>query len=210
MGFIFDPSLVLYLPLYELDGSSFMSRDAYGHLATVVGATWTPRGRIFDGSDDKLDITSSLLSGTKDTDQKTIGFWVSTPNTTGHGNIVCVRDAGGNNWQLYRKSATYDLYIHSDDINQDTGYDYPQNRFVQITAIIDGIADQWQIYVNGLWEYTYQGANFAADNGGNAFRLGSDSSGYLNGTCGEAWIYNRRLTPAEIQHNFLVTKWRYR
>ena len=43
--FKYDPSLVLYLPLGELDGDKFMSRDAYGHLCAVTGATWTPNSR---------------------------------------------------------------------------------------------------------------------------------------------------------------------
>ena len=50
--FLLDPSLVLYLPLYQLDGASFMSRDAYGHLGVNYGSTWTPQGRSFDGVDD--------------------------------------------------------------------------------------------------------------------------------------------------------------
>ena len=41
MGFIFDPSLVLYLSLWKLDGDSFMSKDAYGHLCTVTGALYS-------------------------------------------------------------------------------------------------------------------------------------------------------------------------
>lgn len=49
-----DPSLVLRLPLYEPEGASFMSRDAYGHLCTATGALWTPQGRLFDGIDDKI------------------------------------------------------------------------------------------------------------------------------------------------------------
>ena len=54
MNFIFDPSLVLYLPLHQRDGSSFMSKDAYGHVCTVTGAVWTPEGRLFDGVDDYI------------------------------------------------------------------------------------------------------------------------------------------------------------
>ena len=50
--FIFDPSLALYLPLYELDGASFVSRDAYGYLCTITGASWKLRGYKFDGVDD--------------------------------------------------------------------------------------------------------------------------------------------------------------
>ena len=86
MDFIFDPSLVLYLPLYELDGSSFPSRDTYGHLCTVTGAVQRPDGRWFDGTDDyidlgyntKLDITGAL----------TIDSWVNSAGLGTHSYII--------------------------------------------------------------------------------------------------------------------------
>ena len=55
MNIIFDPSLVLYLPLYGQDGASFMSQDAGGHLCAVTGALWRPDSRYFDGIDDKIN-----------------------------------------------------------------------------------------------------------------------------------------------------------
>ena len=68
MNFIFDPGLVLYLPLYELDGSSFMSRDAHGHSCMVTGAKWRPNGHYFDGVDDYINCgTNSVINmGTSD------------------------------------------------------------------------------------------------------------------------------------------------
>ena len=59
--FIYDPSLVLYIPLHQLDGSLFMSQDAYGHLCTVTGAAWTLQGYDFDGTDDKIDCGSNTI-----------------------------------------------------------------------------------------------------------------------------------------------------
>ena len=67
MDFIFDPSLALYLPLYELDGASFMSKDAYGHSCTAIGALWRPNGRWLDGINDYINCgadTSFDISGT--------------------------------------------------------------------------------------------------------------------------------------------------
>ena len=68
MNFIYDPSLVLYLPFYQLDGASFMSKDKHGYPCTVTGALWRPDGHYFDGTDDKivvpdaasLDITTGI------------------------------------------------------------------------------------------------------------------------------------------------------
>ena len=60
MDFIFDPSLVLYLPLGQLDGTSFVSQDAYGHLCTVTGTVWGSRGRYFDGADDLVNANAAI------------------------------------------------------------------------------------------------------------------------------------------------------
>ncbi len=54
-----DPYLALHLPLHELDGNSFMSKDAYGHLCTASGGLWTPQGRSFDGVDDRIEVPAS-------------------------------------------------------------------------------------------------------------------------------------------------------
>src|SRR3972149_6505876 len=71
--FQYDPSCVLYLPLYELDGASFASRDAYGHLCTVTGATWGLQGRTFNGTSDWINCgTSSILVPP----QITLEFWL--------------------------------------------------------------------------------------------------------------------------------------
>ena len=58
-GWELDPSLRLYLPLYELDGQSFRSRDAYGHLCTVTGAKRGFNWWEFDGVDDVITIPHS-------------------------------------------------------------------------------------------------------------------------------------------------------
>ena len=52
---LIDPSVVLYLPLYRIDGGSQVSRDAYGQAVNVTGALWTPVGRSFDGVDDVIN-----------------------------------------------------------------------------------------------------------------------------------------------------------
>ena len=59
--FVFDPSLVLSLPLWKLDGAKIRSEDAYGHLCTAYGALWRPAGRWFDGINDYIGIPSSVI-----------------------------------------------------------------------------------------------------------------------------------------------------
>ena len=71
------PSCRLYLPLHELDGSSIMSRDAYGKLFIVKGATWRPNGRLFAGTDDDISTASDdwLPLGNS---PRTIAIWFQT------------------------------------------------------------------------------------------------------------------------------------
>ncbi len=58
--------LVLHLPLWALNNggtNSIQSVDAYRRTGTITGASWTPQGRSFDGSDDNIDCgTSAALN----------------------------------------------------------------------------------------------------------------------------------------------------
>jgi len=211
--FIFDPSLVLYLPLYKLDGASFMSKDAYGHLCTVTsGPLWTAQGLVFDGSADKLQATFTGCSGTQNAGAKTISFWVYTPNTTGLGNLVCCSDNHGSNWEIYRATDDPALSYYATGETATVSYDFVTSVFTFITLIIDGSKDEILWFVNADYISTSSSANFGSDNGGNVLNIGVDNAGaptYANGTFGALWIYNRRQTPQEILHNYLATKWRY-
>ena len=55
-GNIITEGLILHLPLYELNGDSFISKDDYGHACTASGAYWTSHGHYFDGVNDNVSI----------------------------------------------------------------------------------------------------------------------------------------------------------
>jgi len=200
--------MVLHSPLYEEDGDSFISRDAYGHLCTVTNALWTPQGRAFNGVDSKLQATSALFSGVQNSSVKTIGFWCLNSTNTGYGNCICVRTGSNTNWQFYRDTSSFRLKYISSSV-ADTGYDFVRDRWEFIAAIINGLANQVQVFANGLLVAT-MARNFGAGNGGSVFSLGFDNNGvYTKSNFGEVWICNRRLTPQEINNIYLTTKWRY-
>ncbi len=59
MDIVFDPSLVLYVPLDELDGEQFMSKDGYGHLCVTspnpaTAPLWRLSGRDFNSVSDYI------------------------------------------------------------------------------------------------------------------------------------------------------------
>ncbi len=212
MDFIFDPSLVLYLPLYELDGSSFMSKDAYGHLCTATGAVWRPNGRYFDGTDDVIDCGSSSVI--KNFSAQTILLWMNTALKAGV-SYRHVIDTG-------RWASPYGYCFNIDDganiltcMIRNTGESsqvtstFTDDTWEQFGVVWDG-ANLYSVK-NGLigTATAHAGATTSARNLYIARR--ADSAGnYFDGYIGELLIYSRALTPQEVQHIYLATKWRYK
>ncbi len=212
MDFLFDPSLVLYLPLYQLAGASFMSRDAYGHLCTVTGALWRPKGRQFDSSDDKIDCgnTSSLNL----TDEITVEVWMQS-SVAGVGDVrgIVIKEGSYREpWMLY--------------VGAPNG--------VRWYASQTGGAWDWAITADNVWtatEFCHIVATHHQSEGSLLYKdgviIGSDTTEgkikseasapvviskrtqYFGGLIGEVRIYSRRLSLIEIQRNYLTTKWRY-
>ncbi len=209
MDFILDPGLVLYLPFYELDGSSFISKDAYGHLATVTGALWTPQGRDFDPVDDTILTTfpGSLL-----TTQMTIDMWIKPASsftsakeilgqTTGDGYGL----GGGwtaNKWGLYI-NLLVEGWVYSGGTT--TGTDAGIWHHMTGTYDVAGGSNNIKVYVDGVLEAQATGTHNI-----NATGYHQVSVATVARIVGEGSIYNRALTAAEIQRNYLATKWRYR
>ena len=223
--FIFDPSLVLYLPLYELDGASFMSKDSHGHLCTVTGAVWRPNGRYFDGVDDYIQISNPPVTTNQ---QGTISVWLNK-DATSRQCFMC-----------YGKpdTASIDAMRFYIDANDDVYYDVYQSgvntmcldsadnvitsgRWHLVTftsdgstikAYVDGVEKALTASVGtntGLWFADVQVEPADTIVFGGYYRLGAlveDYAGYI----GEIRVYRRALTPQEVEHNYLATKWRYR
>ena len=205
MDFVFDPSLVLYLPLYQLDGASFVSKDAHGHLCTVTGALWRPDGHYFDGADDNIEAPNhSSLQIT----QATLSSWIKTS------------DAGAGYRGILTKTSAYVLNMRD---NVFGSYDYVANA--ARSSGVNTADDVWHLLVvtmdsgvasgSGLWVDGELKANVTLEVSGQshpvvvgaATAAGAEAFG---GTIGEARVYNRILTPQEIQNIYLATKWRYR
>ncbi len=210
--FIFDPSLVLYLPLYKLDGASFMSKDAYGHLCTVTGALWTPRGRDFDGTDDYILVphTDSIAI----TDILTILAWVKTSRTAHM--IIVGKDYREYEIGLVQTSTRIQVYYGDGTSNQpvalDNTPDIWDDNFHHIGVVIRKDGAGCDSIIDGNFIESVTSGALTGSGTRNVYigLRSSDQSINFLGTIGEVMIYNRALTPLEIQRNYLATKWRYR
>lgn len=210
MDFIFDPSLVLYLPLYELDGASFMSKDAYGHLCTVTGALWRPNGRYFDGIDDY--ITVSDTASLRITGNLTIEGWVKLNDNAGFETFTARYYA-----REFEARFTNGVMVFLDgdgaNCNVYTGTNAAGTNWVHV-AWVRGTT--FTTYINGLFDKSQALGAYTVTAGTNDVIIGArkiaaePASNFLNGIIGEMRIFNRALTPLEVQHNYLATKWRYR
>jgi len=210
MDFIFDPGLVLYLPLYELNGNSFMSKDAYGHLCTVAGASWRPDGLYFDGVDDVVTITVPDFTFTA----CSILVWAKVPvHDSAH-----FRDAIG--WQWDEDPYGLGLYFRQD--TDEYNLIFRNTAGTNVATARAYTPDTWT-FISKTWDGTtaYDGVNGVNYDGqalggsitpGTTCYLGrrhGAATEDMEGTIGEIIVYNRFLTLQEIQRIYQATKWRY-
>jgi len=217
--FIFDPSLVLYLPLYKLDDASFMSKDAYGHLCTVTGALWRPNGRYFDETDDNIDLGAIHTIGTGDV---SIEVWFKNSQTFvegAAGYFIANKENFTNNFTKLIILRTpvedvgkIDLYTEgAAGANEHIRTDDPYNDGIWHHVVVTRTGATGKIYIDGV--EVKSGTTRSDDIGGaTTWYIGSSGATagtWYGGQIGEVRIYSRVLAFPEIQHNYEATKWRY-
>ena len=199
------PGLIAAYSFDEGSGTTLADRNGHGHTGTLAGPTWTTAGRnggglSFDGVDDsvrindhaELDLTLGM----------TLEAWV-LPTTL------------GNTWRtvVFKEQAahmTYALYASTDD-GRPTGQAYVGGErdargpsaiatatWTHLAATYDGAAVR--LYVNGAEVRAQAAAGSMATSTG-PVKLGGNAiwNEWFAGTIDDVRIYNRALTPAQIQ-----------
>lgn len=201
-----DPSLVLYLPLYKLDGASFASRDAYGHLCTVTGALWRPNGHYFDGNDDIQKTSINLCPAYP----FTLSGWF---NLSAWGHIFSIGDtAVANKYHAIRVNAANVATLTTRNTTEynASGTTNMLNKWHRIDGVFASATER-KLYVDA--ELIATGTDSSDNFTGTAFAVGtlirSNLSQYATGTIGEVLARTRGLSQPEIEREFVATKWRY-
>jgi hypothetical protein len=205
VNFIFDTSLVLYLPLHELDGASIRSRDARGHVGTVTGARWGYQGRYFDGDD---DIEVPHASSIDITSQITIETWIKPDDVTTVGSRHVLRKHGAYVLQQSRDDIYVYVVIGGAYKGGEATAVLTAGEWHHVAGTYDG--ENILTYINGELKRTVVQSG-AIDSVAVPLYIGSQTgtTAYFLGSQGEVRIYNRALTITEVQQNYLATKWRY-
>jgi len=216
-----DPSVVLYLPLYELDGSSFMDKSPYGHLCTVTGAVYRNTGWTFDGTDDAIDCGKD--ASMQDMANMTMIAWFyQVDGAVAQPRIIGKQTATAANYgPALSVDASMRLEVYGDFAT--TPMRHRTNAYTSFLTwhhaafTWDGssTAAKCLIYFNGAecaYGYAANGVGARVSDAAYSLIIGnaSDNSRQFQGTIGDCWVYNRILTASEIQHNYQETRWRYK
>jgi len=208
-AYILDPSLVLYLPLHQLDGASFASRDAYGHLCSVTDALWTPQGRDFDGVDDYIDCGTGLGTnfgnGVKAISLET---WFKLDVIDNDG-LFYIGDLNSTQGEFAITLDTNTMRFRMSNMTFNQPYPFSEfTSFHHLVATYDGVFGKAFLDSTRIIDAAFTtGLNLS----GLKTIIGAyfSNANTVDGIIGEVRIYNRALTAQEIQHNYLATKWRY-
>lgn len=207
LGLRFDPSCVLYLPLGKKDASSFMSSDAYGHLATVTGALWTPQGRSLDG-DDYINCgngTALRIFGSS----FTILMWVKTSTIVNNAGLF-VR-SGADGAQFVMSSLGKQRAIVTGGFSQNANTVFADGNWHLLTETYDTAnSNTISWFLDAIADGSSASQTFAAGTTEDYY-VGTERTAavFLTGTIGEVLIYSRALSASEIQNIYLSTRWRY-
>lgn len=227
--------LVLYLPLWALkggeNGTTFKSVDAYQHSCTVFGALWQPDGRLFDGSDDKIDTGTAFQSIFRAS--FSFGCWFKatdgipgaaeylggSANASAEDRVYLqIRDDGKIQF-LYASDGDME-YCHTNVAMLSNGQQGWHLAFGVLDATVEG-AGGMLIYFDGAVKALdatndgdTTGITSADWTSADELWIGDqDNNGASNspllGVIGDTWLYNRVLTAAEILHIYNSTVWRY-
>lgn len=200
-----DPSLVFWLPLRELDGASFASKDAYGHAGTVVGAFWTPQGWYFDGVDDKISFGNP--TALQITAQIALEAVVRLDALGNYRDIIAKHPLGAaaDNAFLLRSADTNLLDF---SICDGVAYDSLTGTTALVTGKWYHIVASWSplamiLVVNGKLDSSLTPARSAINNPAQNLVIGNCSHTSTNqtwsGLIAEAAGYNRGTTVVEAQ-----------
>ncbi|MGN9843775.1 LamG-like jellyroll fold domain-containing protein [Nonomuraea sp. H19] len=200
------PGLVAAYAMDEGAGTSVGDASGLGNTGTVTSTTWTAGGRYgsalsFNGTSSWVTVpdTTSLRL----TNGMTLQAWVRPTTIASWRTVIMKQHTGGLAYVLAAGSDTNrpHVAIHTTseaDIGAPT--ELPLNTWTHLAATYDGTT--LRLYINGNQvAQTTKTGNIRTDTA--PLRIGGNSiwGEHFNGLIDEVRIYNRALTPTQIQND---------
>jgi hypothetical protein len=180
-----------------------------GNDGTVNGATLTPdRNNIansaFGFSNSTISVPHNSSLGIEQSSGHTISLWAYMTGTQNVQHLVGKRPNGSQqfNWQIAfnypaNVGLSYGGSVSGTFFGVVTQYQIPINQWIHVVGTYN--ANSYSLYINGVLILNESASNFYADV--NCPLTFGNSGGFqaYNGTLDDIGIWNRALTPAEIQ-----------
>ncbi len=195
--------LVLYLPLWALQGSTFSSVDAFKHTATVTGATWGIQGRTFASGN---LITAPILQQITKAGTYTFCTWIK-PTATTLQQIIFENSHGGadrNGLNILSGDLRFGYYNGVAYVGKSGAL---TTNWSFVRAMND--AGTLSLYINEVAQTGTTISNLNAQAVLIYFGNNAPSDSPYIGLMGEIILYTRILTDAEGQRIQQETEWRY-
>jgi hypothetical protein len=227
MGIAYNPAIIrsnLVLCLdaanpksYPGSGTTWTDLSGNGNNGTLVNGVGYNSSNLgslsFDGVNDYVDCgNTASLSAIGGTTNITVSGWAYYTAYGGGGQPYSVITVKGNpwTWLLENPSNTFRFRITAGaaDVNVADTSTHLLNTWYNVVGTYDG--SNMRIYVNGVLKNTKAQTGTLATNAVTA-KIGTfQGTNYnLTGRVSNVSIYNKALTPQEIQQNFNATRSRF-
>jgi hypothetical protein len=214
MGLAHSPSiisdgLVLYLDAanrrsYSGSGNTSYDLSGFGNTGSIVNGTGfssTNNGHfIFDGTNDQIQFTNTILSGSQDF---TISSWVQSSGGTG--TIFGNYPAG--NLQMFYSPSYIGFWLNNNSAYANVATYYSANIVNLVVQRSSG--SNLTVYLNG--QVIKTGSSNSTIGSTSNFRIGATTANaeLFQGKIYNIQVYNRALTQQEILQNYNATRKRF-
>ena len=189
---------------YDTSGNSYNGTLTNGPVYSTTNSGII----VFDGSNDYVDLTGITLSISGNA-ARSMFTWVKTTYTGLQGFISTGTPANSQTFNLVKYGSYVGVMGYNNDFYPSSGKYIADGVWHYVGATFDGT--NIRTYVDGVLDNT-SGTFTYSTTGQNNYVGRSNHAGnenFINGSMGNAQIYNRALSAAEVLQNYNATKGRF-
>ena len=200
---------------YPGSGTTWTDLSGNGNNGTLVNGVGydsdNGRSLSFDGVDDRVTLGTSYTNGYINI---TVSCWVYVVNAAGSQYIV-TKYPGANGWLVYYNNTTNYFGVDGREsnavyFNNVTTNTYPVNNWYNV--VFTKSSTNWRLYVNSVLDINNtMGNGVTPFNNNGILAVGGIPAFSIYGKyqVSNTTIYNRALTPQEIQQNYNALRSRF-
>ena len=210
--------LVAHYTFDEGSGTTAGDSSGNGNTGTLTnGPTWTT-GKVgsgavsFDGTNDVISITDVPTLNFGASGSFSVSFWTKPNEVTGNF-IAKIASSLADGWRFYRFSGTlFRFFVREtggDDTSTGVIATMTAGKWTHVVGVVNRANNTMYLYFDGVSVGTPTNISGVGDlsTTGTNLHIGSyrvASGDYVNGSLDDVRIYNRALTPAEINELYAL------